>query len=181
MKVYTRKGDDGWTALADGSRVSKSALRVRAYGEVDELNAVTGLLRAEGVPGEIDGQLMRVQNCLFNLGARLADPAGKVNLPEDALQPGWIEEWIDEMDSELLPLRNFILPGGTRAGALAHLARTTCRRAERHVVALVAQAQEESGEAGVRFLNRLSDAFFVLARFLNHRGGVPDPIWRGRG
>lgn len=180
MKVYTRKGDDGWTALADGSRVSKSALRVAAYGEVDELNAVTGLLRAEGVPGEIDGHLVRVQTCLFNLGARLADPAGKF-APTDDLNPAWIEEWIDAMDGELPPLRNFILPGGTRAGALAHLARTTCRRAERHVVALAAQAQEGSGAAGIRFLNRLSDAFFVLARFLNHRGGVTDPVWQGRG
>ncbi len=181
MKVYTRKGDDGCTALADGTRVLKSSMRVAAYGEVDELNAATGLLRAEGLPGDIDGYLVRVQSCLFTLGARLADPAGKFNLAEDALQPEWIEEWIDGMERELAPLRNFILPGGTRAGALAHLARTTCRRAERQVVALGAGAQEGGDDAGIRFLNRLSDALFVLARLLNHRAGVEDPVWRGRG
>ncbi len=181
MKVYTKKGDGGCTALADGTRVWKSSLRVQAYGEVDELNAVTGLLRAEGLPAEIDTYLMRVQSCLFTLGARLADPTGAFKVSEDALQPEWIEEWIDRMEANLPPLRNFILPGGTRAGALAHLARTTCRRAERHVVALVAEdTHERSIDLAIRFLNRLSDAFFMLARFLNHHAGVEDPVWRGR-
>jgi len=181
VKVYTRKGDDGRTTLADGTRVSKSATRVAAYGEVDELNAAVGLLRAEGLPQDVDSQLARVQSCLFTLGARLADPAGKFNLAEDALQPQWIEEWIDAMEVELPPLRNFVLPGGARAGALAHLARTICRRAERHVVGLVGGVEEGRADSHIRFLNRLSDALFVLARLLNQRAGVEDSVWRGRG
>lgn len=181
MKVYTRRGDDGRTALADGTRVLKNAIRVAAYGEVDELNAAVGLLRAEGLAGEVDGYLARVQSCLFTLGARLADPGGRFGLAEDALDPQWIEEWIDTMEGELPPLRNFILPGGTRAGALAHLARTVCRRAERHVVALAAGAEEGFTDPHIRFLNRLSDALFVLARLLNQRAGAEDAVWRGRG
>lgn len=181
MKVYTRRGDDGCTALADGTRVSKGSTRVWAYGEVDELNATLGLLRAEELPPEIDGHLARVQNCLFMLGAHLADPTGRFALGDEAVNPEWIEAWIDGMERELPPLRNFILPGGTRASALAHLARTTCRRAERHVVALSASAPQGGLEKGIPFLNRFSDALFVLARFLNRHAGVEDTVWRGRG
>lgn len=181
MRVYTRKGDDGSTALADGSRVSKSSARVWAYGEVDELNATLGMLRAENLPAATDQCLARVQSCLFTAGAYLADPAGKVGLDEDTLRPEWIEAWIDTMERELSPLRNFILPAGTRPAALAHLARTTCRRAERHVVGLVANAEGAEVTQIVPFLNRLSDALFVLARFLNGHAGVEDTVWRGRG
>ncbi len=178
MKVYTRAGDDGSTGLADGSRVSKGAARVAAYGEVDELNAALGVLRAEALPVQTEAELERVQALLFEVGAFLADPRARAGLPEGVLRPEWAERWIDAMESDLPPLRNFVLPAGTRAAALAHHARTVCRRAERGVVALT------EGGAGtatvIPFLNRLSDALFVLARWLNRRAGVADVLWAGR-
>lgn len=180
MRVYTRQGDDGTTSLADGTRVSKDAIRVWAYGEVDEVNAVVGLLRAEAPPAEIDAQLARVQGCLFTLGAVLADASGKFAIDEETLRPDWLESWIDDMEAELPPLRNFILPGGNRSAALSHLARTTCRRAERRVVTLLAAGGDAKLTWAIPFLNRLSDAFFVLARLLNQRAGLADVVWRGR-
>lgn len=178
MKVYTRTGDDGSTGLSDGSRVSKASLRVAAYGDVDELNAVIGVMRAEALPGEAGTVLERVQSLLFELGAFLADPAGKFPLSEDAVRPVWLERWIDTMEGDLPALRNFVLPAGSRAAALAHQARTVCRRAERNVVSL---RDEGAGVAAViPLLNRLSDALFVLARFLNRRSGVPDTLWHAR-
>lgn len=180
MRIYTKTGDDGSTALADGTRVSKSEARVWAYGEADELNAVLGLLRTEKLPAETDEYLARAQSCLFTIGACLADPKGKVPLDRDAVRPDWVEKWIDAMESELPPLRNFILPGGSRPGALAHLARTTCRRVERRVVAVAATPSGEAVCEVVPFLNRFSDALFVLARYLNRLAGVEDVVWRGR-
>jgi len=180
VRVYTRQGDDGTTGLADGSRVPKDAVRVWAYGEVDELNAVVGLLRAEAPPADVDQQLARVQSCLFTLGAVLADPGERFAVDEEALHPNWLESWIDIMEAELPPLRNFVLPGGHRPAALSHLARTTCRRAERRVVALQAGGGGPRLARAVPFLNRLSDAFFVLARLFNWRAGVADVVWRGR-
>lgn len=177
--MYTRGGDDGSTALGDGTRVSKSAARVAAYGDVDELNAVIGVLAAETASGVVIGPLRRVQAALFEVGARLASPTRAAGLPEEVRDPAWLETWIDAMAEELPPLRNFILPGGGRAAALAHHARTVCRRAERGVVAM-----HDRGEAGgemVPFLNRLSDTLFTLARWLNAREGTPDIPWRGRG
>lgn len=180
MRIYTRTGDDGSTALADGTRVSKSSARVWAYGEADELNAVLGLLRAEGLPADTDGYLARAQSCLFSIGTCLADPKGRFSCDRDAVRPDWVETWIDAMERQLPQLRNFILPGGARPAALAHLARTTCRRVERRVVALAANASGEGVDEVVPFLNRLSDALFVLARFLNRLAGVEDVVWRGR-
>ncbi len=178
MKVYTRTGDDGSTGLGDGSRVSKGSRRVGAYGAVDELNAVVGVLLAEALPSPAAAELTRVQALLFEVGAFLSDPRGRFVLSEDVLRPGWLERWIDEMEGDLPPLRNFVLPSGARAAALAHLARTACRRAEREVVVL-RDGGEEIG-AVIPLLNRLSDALFVLARWLNLRAGVADALWQGR-
>ena len=178
MKVYTRTGDDGSTGLSDGSRVSKASLRVAAYGDVDELNAVIGVMRSEALPVEAAEVLENVQSLLFEVGAFLADPTGRFSVSEDTVRPLWLEHWIDTMEGELPVLRNFVLPAGSRAAALAHQARTVCRRAERHVVGL----RDEGTGVGVviPLLNRLSDALFVLARFLNRRSGVPDTLWHAR-
>ncbi len=178
MKVYTRTGDDGSTGLGDGSRVSKGSRRVGAYGAVDELNAVVGILLAEAPPPAAAAELTRIQTLLFEVGAFLSDPRGRFALSEDVLHPDWLERWIDDMEVDLPPLRNFVLPSGVRAAALAHLARTTCRRAEREV-ALLRDGGEEVG-AVIPLLNRFSDALFVLARWLNLRAGVADALWQGR-
>ena len=178
MKVYTRAGDDGSTGLADGSRVSKAALRVAAYGDLDELNAVLGVLRSEQLPPNAAAELERIQSLLFDVGAFLADPRPGAALPDEAVRPEWAERWIDRMEAELPSLRNFVLPAGTRSAATAHLARTVCRRAERTVVAL-AERGDPVGVA-IPLLNRLSDAFFVLARWLNLHGGAPDVVWTRR-
>lgn len=176
MKVYTRTGDNGSTVLGSGARVSKAHPRVAAYGAVDELNAVLGLLRAETLPEDVARQLERVQKAIFDVGAFLAAPsAGFVPAPE-SLDAGGLETWLDTMASELPALANFVLPGGARAASLAHLARTVCRRAERQVVALH-DAGEDVGPV-IPMLNRLSDALFVLARWLNARAGVADAVWR---
>lgn len=178
MRIYTRTGDQGGTHLAGGARVPKSAPRVAAYGEVDELNAVVGFLRTNVPSPGADEQLSLIQNLLLEVGAFLADPRGRHQLPAHVTDLRWLERWIDEMEEGLDPLRNFILPGGSRAAAIAHLARTVCRRSERSVVAL-----QEAGEATgavIPLLNRLSDAFFVLARWLNARDRIPDVIWQAQ-
>jgi len=151
---------------------------VDAYGTVDELNTVVGVLAAEPLPEEAVPQLHKVQSLLFEVGAFLASPGGRFTLGPEILDPSWLERWIDAMDAELPALRNFVLPSGCRAAALAHQARTVCRRAERAVV----QAGGEEHEAAtvVPFLNRLSDTLFTLARFLNLRAGVPEVPWRPR-
>lgn len=178
MKIYTRGGDDGTTALADGTRVSKAAPRVSAYGEVDELNASIGVLRAERLGERADDALGQVQAALFEIGAFLARPRGGPALSNVILAPAWIESWIDSMEAELPPLKNFVLPAGSRAAALAHQSRTICRRAERGVVALAGQGA--GADLVLPFLNRLSDALFVLARWLNQRDEVTEVVWRGR-
>ncbi len=175
MKVYTRKGDDGSTALADGTRVAKSASRVAAYGEVDELNAMLGVLRAELGESPQDGRLSHVQGVLFEVGAFLANPTGAFALPPEARDASWLEGWIDAMEEDLPPLRHFVLPAGTRAAAASHAARTVCRRAERQVVA--AGGDDPHVRDVVPLLNRLSDTLFVLARWLNHSAGVGDTRW----
>lgn len=180
MKIYTKAGDGGETGLGDGTRVPKDALRVAAYGDVDELNAAVGLARAEGLASEDDALLHEIQRALFALGAQLADPrarlrdkTAKVALGSDDI--GLLEQAIDAREPELEPLRSFILPGGCRAGALLHLARTVCRRAERTSVAL---ARAEGLEPGlVTYLNRLSDLLFVMARHANRRAGRADVPW----
>ncbi|MGC8916685.1 MAG: cob(I)yrinic acid a,c-diamide adenosyltransferase [Thermoanaerobaculum sp.] len=174
MRVYTRTGDGGLTALGSGERVPKWAPRVSAYGEMDEVNSWLGLLRAEGLPAEADGNLERAQRAIFSLGSVLAGSPRGFLAPE-AGDVGWLERWIDAMSAELPPLTRFVLPGGIRAAAFAHIGRTVTRRAERAVAAL--GVEDEVVATAVRFLNRLSDALFVLARWLNHREGRGDSLW----
>jgi cob(I)alamin adenosyltransferase len=175
MKVYTRTGDGGETSLFSGGRVTKDHRRIEAYGTLDELNAVLGLLLVEPLPDDAEARLRAVQDALFTLGSVLADPAGKLRPADESWDPSVLEGWIDAMDAEMEPLGAFILPGGSRPAALAHLARTVCRRAERRAIAL-----DDSLPDGVlAYLNRLSDLLFVLARFINFRLGITDPRWDG--
>jgi cob(I)alamin adenosyltransferase len=180
VKVYTRTGDAGQTGLGDGSRVGKDHPRVTAYGEVDELNAVLGLARAESPGDALDGLLREVQRDLFAIGAQLADPAARAGgrKAKAAVTPAQVErleQAIDEHEAGLPPLRAFILPGGSRLGACLHLARTVCRRAERAVVSL--SGREDVDPQVVAYVNRLSDLLFVLARHANQRQGVPEDTW----
>lgn len=172
-KIYTRTGDAGTTGLGDGSRVGKDAPRVDALGDVDELNAVLGLLLCEKLPDEVRLLMTGVQHDLFDLGGELSIPGGAF-LKET--QPGRLETAIDRFNGELEPLKEFILPGGTRAAALTHQARTVCRRAERSVVALA--HNEVVSEPARQYLNRLSDLLFVLARWLNKDAGCGDVLWQ---
>lgn len=180
MKIYTRTGDGGDTALFGGTRVSKHDPRVAAYGEIDELNACLGTVRAQGeLPGDIGELLERLQKDLFAIGARLADPADQVarRVAKAAVSEADIqrlEDWIDRFETELPPLRRFILPGGNRAGAQLHCARAVCRRAERSIVALGAGHVDAPV---LVYVNRLSDLLFVLARVVNHRAGQPEVEW----
>lgn len=183
VPIYTGGGDRGETGLFGGGRVSKDDLRVEAYGAVDELNASLGLARATGLPGEIGALVARIQEELFVLGADLATPPDAtvradrvVRLKAGAAKA--LEPVIDRLDAALPPLRTFILPGGSPAGAALHLARTVCRRAERRVVTL-ARASGVSPEAIV-YLNRLSDLLFVMARSANAQAGVPEAQWNPR-
>jgi cob(I)alamin adenosyltransferase len=172
-KITTRTGDAGDTGLGDGSRVAKDAPRIQALGEVDELNSAIGLLLAEDAPERVREALAQVQHDLFDLGGELCIPGHRM-VGEAHVER--IEAMIAEHNAGLAPLREFILPGGTRAAAAAHLARTVCRRAERSVVAL---GRSESVSAPVRqYLNRLSDLLFVLGRALNRAGGRDDVQWR---
>jgi cob(I)alamin adenosyltransferase len=173
-KVYTKSGDAGETSLVDGSRVSKADLRVAAYGDVDELNSLLGVARIDAANDEFDQLLGRVQNELFIVGADLATPAG-TNVPRvgEALIVE-LEQAIDLFNSQLEPLREFILPSGGRFGATLHLARTVARRAERATVALA--AREEINLAVLRYLNRLSDLLFVMARLANKRAGTNEQL-----
>ncbi len=172
-RVYTKSGDRGETSLVDGSRVSKADLRVASYGDVDELNSLLGLARVGLADAQLEAMLGRIQNELFVLGADLASPAA-VPVPrvsEDLVVA--LEHDIDLLMEELEPLREFVLPGGNRLAATLHLARTVARRAERTVVALAANT--EITDASVRYLNRLSDLLFVLARVANKRSGTVEP------
>ncbi len=183
MKIYTRTGDGGETALFGGGRVQKDHPRVVAYGTVDELNACVGVAVAATADGTIRARLGPIQHDLFALGSLLAAAPPREGRPRPKGLPAMplervaeMERWMDEADEELAPLRAFILPGGTAGAVALHLARTVCRRAERAVVRL---AREEEVEAGVvAYLNRLSDLLFTFARLENHRAGVPDVEWR---
>ena len=181
MKIYTKTGDDGTTALLGPGRSGKDDLRVEAYGTVDELNAVLGTVRAAGLDAGSDARLAQLQHELFAVGSALADPdpSGRFHSAIAAGHVAGLEGWIDAMDAELPPLSVFILPAGTRAAAQVHLARTVCRRAERAAVRLAHQPGEHVDMNVIVYLNRLGDALFVLARFLNHRAGVGDMPWRG--
>lgn len=177
MKIYTKTGDAGETGLWGGLRVRKDALRVHAYGTVDECNAAVGLARAAQIEAGLDGLLAEVQNQLFVVGADLATPGeGSALIPRIGdTEIAFLETQIDALEAELEPLKQFILPGGTLAAAQLHLARTICRRAERWVVSLAA---EEPINAQVQmYLNRLSDFLFVVARAANARAATPDVPW----
>ncbi len=179
MKIYTKTGDRGETGLFGGPRVRKSDPRVSAYGEVDELNAAIGMVRAGVEDPELEAQLGLVQQELFCVGAELATPHGaKARSAVPPVEERWLsrlEAAIDAWEEELPPLTRFVLPGGTRTAAALHLARCTCRRAERHVVALAAEA--EVTPVVLAYLNRLSDFLFVAARVANHRAGRPEVLW----
>jgi cob(I)alamin adenosyltransferase len=183
VKIYTRTGDAGETALFGGGRVKKAHPRVRAYGTVDELNSFLGLALCRMAPGASRERIQQVQHDLFALGAVLATPppAGARRRPATPDLPvarvAEMEQWIDEADRELEPLRKFILPGGTEGAAALHVARTVCRRAEREVVELGHDEPLESDI--VTYLNRLSDLLFAFARLENRRSGVPDITWSG--
>jgi cob(I)alamin adenosyltransferase len=172
-RIYTKTGDDGTTGLADGSRVSKSDLRIEALGAVDELNCALGRVLAAEVPGEVRRCLDRVQHDLFEVGAELSLP-GQVRVKEENVAR--LETELDGFNESLPPLKEFILPGGTAAAADAHFARAVCRRVERTLVAL--GKQEKAGEDSRRYVNRLSDLLFVLTRVLNRAGGRDDVYWR---
>ena len=181
MKIYTKTGDDGSTSLFSGGRVSKTHLRVEAYGTVDELNSVLGVVRAHYPHERADEWLSSVQRQLFNLGADLATPLdAKADwvVRMDAETVTWLEHAIDEMTAELPELKNFILPGGSLAAANLHVARTVCRRAERIVVNL--QDHEPIGDHVLNYLNRLSDFLFTLARWENMQAGNPEDKWSTR-
>jgi cob(I)alamin adenosyltransferase len=172
-KIYTRTGDAGTTGLGDGTRVAKDAPRVAALGDVDEVNAILGLLLCEALPEEVRALLTGVQHDLFDLGGELCVPGGAFL---KATQPARLEAAIDRFNADLEPLKEFILPGGARAAALAHHARTVCRRAERTTVALA--HGETVSETARKYLNRLSDLLFVLARWLNKDAGRGDVLWQ---
>ncbi|GAB2207962.1 cob(I)yrinic acid a,c-diamide adenosyltransferase [Roseibium sp. ROS1] len=180
-KIYTKTGDDGTTALGSGERRRKSDLRIEAYGTVDETNSVVGLIRlqtGQSAP-DVDQTLGRIQNDLFDLGADLATPETGEDLGYEPLritdaQVTAIEQAIDVLNAELKPLRSFVLPGGSPAAAYLHLARTVSRRAERLMVELA--AREQINPAAVRYMNRLSDYFFVASRYLNEKG-EQDVLW----
>lgn len=176
-RIYTRTGDAGATRLASGAQVSKSDLRVEAYGAVDETNACLGLARLHTRrAGDFDALLARLQNELFDLGADLATPAAADEAPGSRLrildgQVARLEREIDALNAQLPELKSFILPGGTEAAAALHLARTVCRRAERETVRLIEAGESVSGPA-LRYLNRLSDLLFVAARYANDKGAA---------
>jgi len=180
MKIYTRKGDKGETGLIGGTRMLKSALRVEAYGEVDELNAVLGWIRAKLTDETIREELLQIQRDLFAVGAQLADPTGHVEEKAEkaGVSEGRVRELegiIDRYDTVLSPLRAFILPGGSEGGALLHLARTVCRRAERRMVAL--SQDVPLSPVLITYINRLSDLLFTLARAVNRETGIEEIPW----
>ena len=172
-KIVTRTGDGGETGLGDGSRVPKDAPRIEAIGSVDELNSVLGVLLAESLPEAIAKCLTDVQHDLFDLGGELSIPGFSAVTAAHVTR---IEDAVEAFNADLAPLKEFILPGGTRAASLAHVARTVCRRAERSVIRLA--AVETVSEHSRIYLNRLSDLLFVLARALNRAAGHPDVLWQ---
>ena len=171
-KIYTRTGDDGTTGLGDGTRVAKNSLRVQAMGDVDELNAVIGMLLTEPVSDSIRTCLIAIQHDLFNLGGEICIPDMSLIKAEriDAL-----ETQLDAWNDKLTPLKEFILPGGSRAAAYCHLARTVCRRAERTMHGL--DAEEKLTAISLQYINRFSDLLFVLCRVLNQEAGINDVLW----
>ncbi len=179
-RIYTRTGDDGTTALGSGARIKKYDLRVDAYGTLDEVNAVMGLVRLHtaGDPA-LDKALSRIQNDLFDVEADLClseKGPGGARLTVTEVQVKWLEDQIDLLNSDLAPLKSFILPGGSAASAYMHLARTVCRRAERIMVALMDQPGETVSPPSLKYVNRLSDYLFVAGRYANGKG-ADDVLW----
>lgn len=172
-KIYTRTGDDGTTGLGDGSRVSKDSLRVEAIGAIDELNSQLGLLLSHSLPASIDSLLTSIQHELFDLGGEISIPGHKAISSDHVVR---LEAELDHYNSELSPLKEFILPGGSQVAAHCHVSRATCRRAERRLISL--QHEEDVSKHAVGYLNRLSDLLFVLARSLNASKNVDDVLWQ---
>ena len=177
MKIYTKKGDSGNTSLFGGQRVSKSSKRIDAYGTVDELNSILGMASSFGLSEKSAVLVETVQQQLFVLGADLATPASKDARIERIghSEVEFLEKAIDEMEEDLEPLKNFILPGGAQAGATLHFARTVCRRAER--ITVECRHEEEISEVAIMYINRLSDFLFVLARYENSVAGTEEKTW----
>ncbi|MEX0608611.1 MAG: cob(I)yrinic acid a,c-diamide adenosyltransferase [Balneolaceae bacterium] len=177
MKIYTKKGDTGETSLFGGQRVSKSSKRIDSYGTVDELNSILGMAAAFGLSEKGAELVNSVQKQLFVLGADLATPKSRevrINRIQDE-EVEFLEKAIDQMEKKLEPLKNFILPGGSEAGAALHFARTVCRRAER--ITVECRHKEEISEVAIKYINRLSDFLFVLARFENSAAGTAEQPW----
>jgi len=181
MKIYTKTGDDGSTSLFRGDRVAKDHLRIRVYGTLDELNALLGItLSLGGLEKSLEKNILKIQNELFTLGAELATPRGKeigIELIQDSHIKA-LETQMDEMEKNLLPLKNFILPGGHPCSAYLHFARTVCRRAERELITL--HRSETCRETVLQYLNRLSDYFFMAARFQNYSSKIKDTPWSSK-
>ncbi len=175
-KIYTRTGDDGSTGLGTGDRVPKDSPRVEAYGAVDETNSLIGLILASNdLAPDVEDCLTRIQHQLFDLGGELSMPG--TSIITSASVKG-LEDTLDEFNADLPPLKDFVLPGGTQAAAVCHVARTVCRRAERRLCSLA--RSEEVSEHSVKYLNRLSDLLFVIARVLNRQAGQQEPLWQHR-
>ncbi|MCS6806019.1 MAG: cob(I)yrinic acid a,c-diamide adenosyltransferase [Acidobacteriota bacterium] len=171
-RVYTRGGDGGETSLVDGQRVSKASSRVQAYGEIDELNSLLGVIRSESSDQQINQILQMIQNELFTVGADLASPS-RIEVPRVPME--WVthlEEVLDQLNEEVPPLEEFILPGGCKVASLLHVARTVARRAERAIVAL--SHEEQINPCVLPYINRLSDLLFVMARVVNKRSGLAE-------
>lgn len=171
-KIVTRTGDGGTTGLGDGSRVAKDCLRIEAIGEIDELNSCIGVVLSETCPDQVRTALLGVQNDLFDLGGEICIP-GATLIAEAHVER--LESWVEQFNADLSPLKDFILPGGCRAAAQAHLARTVCRRVERRLVTLA--GEETVSQTARKYLNRLSDLLFILGRLLNKSAGEPDVLW----
>ena len=172
-KIYTRTGDDGTTGLSDGSRIDKDSLRITAIGSIDELNSLLGRLICEDIDQTNHDILIEIQHRLFDMGGELSMPGQQLMLAESII---WLEQQLDEMNTGLDPLKDFILPGGCMAAAECHVARSVCRRAERDVVSL--SKCDEVSTIIPGYLNRLSDLLFVMARFFNKACGQPDVLWQ---
>lgn len=177
MKIYTKTGDDGTTGLIGGTRVSKDSSRIKAYGAVDEANAVIGVILGHDVGEDIRKTLVKIQNDLFLVGSDLSNPVlddqkNRIN----KTYVDMIEKEIDTLEQELTPLANFVLPGGTMPSALLHLARTVTRRAESNIVSLM--KEEKINQDVLHYINRLSDLFFVMARVINKRNKIADIVWK---
>ena len=177
-KIYTRTGDAGTTGLGDGTRVAKDSMRIVAMGDVDELNSVIGIMLTEPISNKIRDYLTRVQHDLFDMGGEICIP-GFAMIKKERVTA--LETILDEWNDTLSPLKEFILPGGNRAAAYCHLARTVCRRAERQMIALdnaELKTEHKLTEISLQYINRLSDLLFVLCRILNKEAGVPDVLWQ---